>query len=172
VLCLWRKVTSRLRFEILVTAAVLLVSCSGSKTETDSASAGSVGITQDMARIVATPHFYIDGIGTTMNPRPDSEIVVSAAGPLSVAGWVAELGGSPPAGVGIVIDQKTFAATYGIERLDVAAALKNPSYNKSGFIGSIPASQLSSGPHTLTVRIINGARNGYFETPSFHIRVQ
>jgi hypothetical protein len=125
-----------------------------------------------MTRIDAAARFFVDQMGTVAAPKNDTEIVIPASGSLGVVGWAAELGGEPVSGVNIIIDQKSYPATYGVERADVAAALKNPGFSKSGFMLNMPASQLSSGAHTLTIRIINSARNAYVETPTFHIRVQ
>lgn len=150
---------------VLAACGVLLASCSGSKT-------GTAGSTQSMTRSDAAPRFFVDQIGTASNPAIDKEISVPSGGPLVVSGWAADPAAGPVSGVEITVDQKPYPATYGVERPDVAAALKNPSYNKVGFQFSISASQFSSGAHALTVRIINRDRSTYFETPAFHLRVQ
>jgi len=162
----------QIRFFLLILAAsnVLLLSCGGSKTETPAES--SATSTQNMTRTDATSHFYVDQIGTISNPAIDKEISILSTRPLVVSGWAADLAGAPASGVEITIDQKPYPATYGVDRPDVAAALKDPSYGKAGFQASIPANQFSNGAHVLTVRIINKDRNSYFETPAFHLRIQ
>lgn len=151
---------------VLAACSVLLASCSGSKTE-------SAGSTQGMTRSdAAAPRFFVDQIGTASNPATDKEISVSSGGPLVVSGWAADPATGPVSGVEIAVDQKPYLATYGVERPDVAVALKNPSYVKVGFQFSIAANQFTNGAHVLTVRIINKDWRTYFETPAFHFRVQ
>jgi hypothetical protein len=153
-----------MRFFLLILAAsnVLLVSCGGS----------SATSTQSMTRTDATARYCVDQIGAASNPPADNEISVSSAGLLFVSGWAADLAGAPASGVEIAVDRKPYPTTYGVDRPDVAVALKDPSYSKVGFQASIPAKQFSNGAHVLTVRIINKDRNSYFETPAFHLLIQ
>jgi hypothetical protein len=157
---------------VLAAGACLLISCTESKRESASTSTASDAITQNMTRISTEPRFFIDQIATSSSPRADAEIPVSSIGPLVASGWAADFAAGPVSGVEIAIDQKPYAATYGLDRPDVAAALKNPAYAKSGFQFTIPSSQFSKGAHAITVRIINKGRSGYFETPPFHIRME
>lgn len=152
-----------MRFFLLLLAAsdMLLVSCGGS----------SATSTQNMARTDATTRFFVDQIGSASNPPLDKEISVSSTGPLVVSGWAADLAGAPASGVEITVDRKPYPTTYGVDRPDVAVALKNSSYGKAGFQTSIPANQFSNGAHELTVRIINKDRNSYFETPAYHLQI-
>jgi hypothetical protein len=123
-----------------------------------------------MSRITVEPRFFIDQVGTSSSPRADTEIPIQSTGPFVVSGWAADFAAGPVAGVEIAIDQKPYAASYGLDRADVAAALKNPAYAKSGFQFTMPSSQFSKGVHAVAVRIINNDRSGYFETPPFHVR--
>ncbi len=125
-----------------------------------------------MTRTAVEPRFYVDQVGAASSPVPGTEISIPAAGPLLVSGWAADLGGELVSGVEIAVDRKPYVATYGLDRQDVAAALKNPSCNKSGFQFSIPASQLSKGSHAIAVRIVNKERSAYFEAPAFQVRVE
>jgi hypothetical protein len=163
-----------MRFLLLLAASsIALISCGGSKTETASApAASSPTSTQNMHRIDAAPRFYVDQIGTESRPPVEKEISVSSSGALDVAGWAADPSGAPVSGVEVTIDQKPYYTNYGVERQDVAVALKNTSYNKFGFQLHTPASQFPNGIHDLTIRIINKDRTGYFETPVYHLRIQ
>ncbi|MBV8847736.1 MAG: hypothetical protein JO307_33395 [Bryobacterales bacterium] len=127
---------------------------------------------QSMARTGTASRFYVDMIGTALNPIAGAEIAVSAHVPLTVNGWAAEVAGDSPSGVEITIDQRGYPAIYGLARTDVAQLFKNPAYTASGFTLRIPASELSTGQHTLAVRIINRAGTAYFESPVYPIRVQ
>jgi hypothetical protein len=163
-----------MRFLLLLAASsIALVSCGGSKTETASApAASSPTSTQNMHRIEVVPRFFVDQIGAVSSPATDKEISINSSGPLMVGGWAADPSGVAVSGVEVTIDQKPYFTTYGVERPDVALALKNSTYNKFGFQFNTPASQFSNGTHDLTVRIINKDRTGYFETPVYHLRVQ
>jgi hypothetical protein len=164
---------SSLRSLIVLAATSVLVSCGGTKSETTSAPAGAPGaVTQTMTRSTTAPHFYIDQLGTASGPTTDKEIPVPSTGPLLAAGWAVDANSGLVSGVEIAIDQKPFPALYGVDRPDVAAGLKNPLYNKSGFLLNLPASQFSNGVHTITVRIIDKDRRGYFETPAYHVHIE
>jgi hypothetical protein len=160
-------------FTVLAASTLLLISCRGSKPETASTpGADSGAITQNMVRLADAPPFYVDQVGMASNPKGDTEIPLPSASPLAVSGWAADPTGGLASGIEIAIDQKPYPATYGLERPDVAAALKNPACERSGFKFTIPASQFSIGVHTVAVRIINKDRRGYFETPALHVLVE
>jgi hypothetical protein len=125
-----------------------------------------------MNRITMEPRFFVDQVGTSSSPRVAAEIPVQSTTPFVVSGWAADFAAGPVSGVEIAIDQKPYTAAYGLDRPDVAATLKNPAYAKSGFQFTMPSSQFSKGAHVITVRVINKDRNGYFETPPFHIHME
>ena len=158
---------------VLALSTALLVSCSGSKPQSASAVTPVPGaVTQSMTRLATAPRFYVDQVGTASNPSPDRVIDVSSAGPLVVNGWAVDPVEGVAAGVEIAIDQNPYPAVYGGERPDVAAALKNPAYDKSGFQFTIPASRFSKGLHTVSVRIINKDKSGYFQSSTYHVQVE
>jgi hypothetical protein len=82
-----------------------------------------------------------------------------------INGWaVDERAKQTAGGVFISIDGNSdVPATYGQNRPDVAAALKNDNYEFSGFSAAIPTASLEKGIHTFSVKIITAAKTEYYE---------
>lgn len=82
-----------------------------------------------------------------------------------ISGWaVDERAKQTGGGVFINIDGNSeVPATYGQDRADVAAALKNDNYRFSGFSAAIPTSSLKKGIHTFSLRIVTAAKTEYYE---------
>jgi hypothetical protein len=106
------------------------------------------------------------GTGAVDAVRADSSPIesgqsVSASEPLIVAGWAIDWRAHRPAkAVCLSIDGKPargVRATYGIERADVGAALRDPSLGSSGFGLQVPAHALSPGAHVLQVMVASNA---------------
>jgi len=88
---------------------------------------------------------------------------VPARSSISVSGWAVDSGSATPAAaVRIDIEGKLYQVRYGISRPDVASVLKVPAYNPSGYEAIIPASDIGTGLHRLTPKIVNHDRSGYY----------
>jgi hypothetical protein len=105
-------------------------------------------------------HIDILGPGRTVEP------VVPATAPLRISGWAFDPKHDGPAGaVAVVIDQTIYPATYGEERQDVAAALRNPSLAASGYTVEVPREAMGKGVHEVSVRVIGRNRRVYWTGP-------
>ena len=113
------------------------------------------------------PVFSLDLIGTTRGPFTANPVSVSASRDLVVSGWaIDDLHQAAAAHVDVVIDQKLFSASYGIDRSDVSAYFKVPAYLASGFTARISAQQLAKGSHTLSIRVLSHNRTCYYQSPA------
>lgn len=79
-------------------------------------------------------------------------------------GWaVDERAGDVAGGVFIVIDDRIeVRATYPQERGDVANYYKNSRYASSGFSAAILSESIGKGVHTLSLKILNNGKGGYY----------
>jgi hypothetical protein len=115
----------------------------------------------NLAAIKGATAQFVDAINDIN--KLDDVAHVPARENMTVSGWAVD---SPnvqlAAAVWIDIDGKLYQARYGISRPDVAAALKVPAYAPSGFEAMIPASDISSGLHRLTLKIVNHDGSGYY----------
>jgi hypothetical protein len=146
---------------ILLGAQSLYVACSSNKAGPPVAT----GATQNLTRNPGTTLFWVDEIGSVKNPYENKSVKVSSAGDFTAVGWAVDKETEMPAGgVDVVIDNTTYAATYGLDRPDVADGQKVPAYLHSGWSFSMPAAPLK-GPHRLTIRIVSSDRKSYYEIP-------
>jgi hypothetical protein len=115
--------------------------------------------------------YSIDTIAQDASP-----IVVAAAKPMDVpvvsnrpvvvAGWAAD-GKAAAGGVYVLVDGvHAYAAVYGADRPDVAAAIGGGMYSNTGFTARIPAGALTPGRHSISLRIIDANRTGYYSGSS------
>jgi hypothetical protein len=106
-------------------------------------------------------HGSVDVVGV----RANGEVVPVAAGGsvapadvLVVKGWVANRALSgPAAGVCLVVDGaliRQASSVYGATRPDVGAAFHRDALNDTGFVVSLPASQLTAGVHTISAAAV------------------
>ncbi len=112
----------------------------------------------------------INGVGVAgrgeVIPIPDQ------FGFLRVQGWAIDAVGNQAAGgVEVLLDGKPFRASYGRPRPDIAALRHCPDCANSGFEWSVPSSELGTGPHTLTFRIIHKDGQTVYET-DMRVRIQ
>jgi len=84
---------------------------------------------------------------------------------VTIHGWAIDQAADDAAGgVFASIDGKRdFVAQYGKRRPDVAASYNNDNYKYSGFSASFATSQLGRGTHSLTLKIVNADRTGYYQ---------
>lgn len=72
----------------------------------------------------------------------------------------------------ILDDQAIDAVGYGLDRADVAAALRDDRFTHSGFAGLIPCQLLTEGSHALGVRVMRQGASEYVEAANATILVQ
>jgi phosphoglycerol transferase len=120
------------------------------------------------------PLYNVDGIGNATAPLAGKTPQARLEGQLTLNGWTIDQDAKQPAGgVELVVDgAKTFPATYGIPRPDVAAYFKLPSYELSGFSASISSKDLGPGLHHLALRVLSPSHSCYRQGPdlTFEIR--
>ena len=92
------------------------------------------------------------------------QVSIGRGNSMLLAGWAIDLpGGKPAGGISAQVDGgKDLPGSYGAERADVASALKNDAFGHSAFVIVVPASELPPGSHTISLKILNAARSGYY----------
>lgn len=117
--------------------------------------------------ISTNTHLAIDTINGHPLTQNKSPIIIDSGSEntITVTGWAIDKQAQKIAGgVLVSVDRKIdIPAFYGIERPDVANAFKDDKYHFSGFSASFAVSILKKGRHTLSLKIINAAKNGYYE---------
>jgi hypothetical protein len=63
----------------------------------------------------------------------------------------------------VVDDTLHFSSEYGLERAEVAEALADDSYRRSGFAATIPSDALAPGRHVVSIKILAADRQSYYE---------
>ena len=163
---------------LVISFSLALTACEGddedtatappaSETPKGAAPAGGAAAPSGLARVEGTTPYSIDTVGGQPVPKSGPVVIKADATPkIIVAGWAVDARAQAPAGgVMVNIDGTTdLPVTYGSERADVANVLKNPNYKMSGFGIALPASNLSKGRHTLSLKVLTADRKGYYET--------
>ena len=104
------------------------------------------------------------------SPLTGEPVAAQSNGSITVSGWAVDAPSHKPASaVFIDVDGRLFSTTYGISRKDVADALKEKSYEKSGFASRIYS---TSGSHRAHLRIVSAAGSTYYETPPITLKVK
>jgi hypothetical protein len=82
---------------------------------------------------------------------------------VTVRGWAVDARAKEAAGgVYLDVDGELFPAYYGLEREDVAQAFEEEAYHYTGFEGSIRASRIGEGRHTLSIVVLSSDRERYY----------
>jgi hypothetical protein len=83
-----------------------------------------------------------------------------------LTGWAIDAAAKHPAGgVVLLIDRKRELLTnYGVLRADVAAALGEPKYRRTGFELHLKPDQLAKGKHTISMLIISADGRAFYRT--------
>src|SRR5215469_460857 len=120
------------------------------------------------------PLYNIDSIGNATAPLAGKTPQVRLDAQLTLNGWTIDQDAKQPAGgVELVVDSvRTFPASYGIPRPDVAAYFKLSSYEPSGFSASIPTKGLGPGLHRLALRVLSPSHNCYRQGPEMTFEIQ
>ncbi len=119
-----------------------------------------------LTRLAGTTTYSIDSLNDTPFAQAQTApIPVPRTGSVILRGWAVDVpAGTVAGGVIVSVDETmNFQAVYGVARPDVAAALGNPVYQKSGFNVTFPASKLSPGRHTITIKILTSDGMSYYQ---------
>ena len=91
---------------------------------------------------------------------------------LTIEGWALDPEAARAAsGVYIEIGNKLYPAYYGLDRIDVADTYKNKAYRYSGFRRNLLLSDVESGLHDVTIKIISNDEKTYYEAKSFKLYI-
>jgi hypothetical protein len=161
------RVASSILWILVISLAIASAACSGGETNTNANTAPPTESANSapLQKVPGGTSYSVDTINNQSLPK-GSVVVNSATTPkLIIAGWAVDGQAKAPAG-GVIfsIDGKSeMTATYGGERPDVAAALKEPNYKMSGFGIAIPTQSLEKGKHTIVMKILTSDKKGYYE---------
>ncbi len=117
------------------------------------------------------PLFSLDVVilnGKPLSPSaPQLKHSVKTTDSVVITGWAADrAAGAPADGVFLAVGAaRPVALDYGSSRPDVAAALGNPTLERTGFSGRIPLKLLHSGIAPLRFLVVDSAGTGYFAVP-------
>ena len=128
--------------------------------------------TKALTRSAQAPTYNLELVSGIPNPLSGARLAIHKTDILKIEGWAVDGSAHDQAGgVEVRVDGKPYQAQYGNNRPDVATAYHVPSYQKSGFILALPASQVGTGKHTLSIRVISHDSKSYFEgvTVSFEV---
>jgi hypothetical protein len=90
---------------------------------------------------------------------------------LHVSGWAVEPDATQLAGgVTVVLDGKSFQATYNLGRGDVADYFHNPGLRSCGFSVVIPGEAVGKGAHEAVVQVVS--KDGQTHWPGKQIKFQ
>ncbi len=100
--------------------------------------------------------------------QKDAKVTLTNGQALEIAGWAIDPSTqTAPSTVFVQVDG--FARAQGLmgDRPDVATALKNPQYQKSGFGITIPPALLAPGTHHLAFLVEDAKKTGYYVNPDW-----
>jgi hypothetical protein len=141
-------------------------SAPGPATATAGAMSGGLALRPEF------PGFYLDHIGTALDPLKNPATVEASAA-LVFDGFAYDPVSKQPAkGVDVEVDGKLYPTAYGTARPDVAAYTKNPALGPVGYKGQLPAGTLAAGPHQARVRIVSTDGTAYYQSPVINFTVR
>jgi len=89
---------------------------------------------------------------------------------ITVSGWAVDTKSRGEAGgVFVNIDGMDFPATYHLKRV---VAVPNTNYASPGFSASFPTSLIGMGKHSLALKIVTSAKDGYYQSPAITFEVK
>ena len=129
-------------------------------------------VTQTQTACGGAPTVVVERIGQVRSPDTTAPTDIAVSRDVEVAGWaVTPESERQGADVEVAVDSTPFAAAFGFDRPDVAAYLRAPAAQPSGFRAMIPAGALPPGQHKLTLRVQSRTRPCFYESQSIPIVV-
>ena len=120
----------------------------------------------------ATPH-NLEWIGGTSAPFTNTPIHVSRRDDFFVVGWaVDERARNVAADVDVLIDDRPYPSSYGIDRPDVSSYFAAPAYRGSGFRARLKGTDVGPGVHALSLRVLANDRSCFYESIKVPIDVR
>jgi hypothetical protein len=160
---------------VLVLLVGIVVSEGGRRDSSEHAQEGSNE--GDLPRAVAVLHgkptasldaVLFDSTKQSFHYSSGAQIRIPYGETLSLLGWaVARTSKSSPSSTFVQVDGFARGQASLNDRPDVAAALQNPAYSKSGFTFSLPPTLLTLGTHTLALLVEDASRSGYYVEPNW-----
>ena len=155
---------------LLSAASVLSISCGNQAPRKEAAAEPlrPTGVTQNLPQrpMGAGLSYHIDNIGPVSQPVDGQPVRVSFSQDLAISGWAFDEPNRALAShVDVVIDGVPYAASYGVQRRDVANYFKDPVYEGSGFQFSMLAGQLTKGTHKSFIRVVANDGKSYVASP-------
>ena len=100
--------------------------------------------------------------------QKDAKVALTNGQALEISGWAVDPS-TPTAPSSVYVQVDGFARAQGLmsDRPDVASALKNPQYQRSGFGITIPPALLTEGTHHLAFLVGDAKRTGYYVNPAW-----
>jgi hypothetical protein len=107
--------------------------------------------------------YHIDQFGPFTDPLRITRIQIPHDEVLAIAGWALDdRSRRPAAAVDLVLDGVSYRTTVRVPRADVAAALGDPAYFRSGFNTHLARGVLKPGRHELEMRILAAGACEYY----------
>lgn len=121
----------------------------------------------ELSTLVAESSPTLYKLESVYNYIPDQ--TVSSGNPppslLLVRGWAIDAKAKDSAGgVYIDIDGKLYPAYYGFPREDIAEQFHSPTFRYCGFQAGIPVSEIGSGTHTFSIKILSKDLKAYYSS--------
>lgn len=106
----------------------------------------------------------INGLGAS-DYGPNEVVEVPAPGYVQISGWAFDQPrGAPAPAVWIEVDGKSYPATHGLPRMDIASGFRNPALGASGFQWAFPAWKLGTGVHEVRLKVASADGKARYST--------
>jgi hypothetical protein len=130
----------------------------------------------DLMPLESDTLYWIDTINSKVISQQTIIIINSSKEEtITIQGWaVDKIAKNTASAVFLTIDERINIPTYyGLDRLDVANAYKEPNFRFSGFIATFSSSILEKGEHTISIKIVAKNGNGYYQSEqTIHFMVE
>src|SRR5262249_38964721 len=106
---------------------------------------------------------------TSASPAPAS---IRLSGDFVVSGWAIDKRARTIAGdIDVAVDSAIVPSLYGTDRPDVARYFDTEAYRASGFVARLTRTDVASGTHILSIRILASDRRCFYQGPAVSIVV-
>ncbi len=156
---------------ILILLVGIVISQTGHQGSADVASDAGGTAQSALAVLPGKPSVTLDVLtvgGQKQIFKKGAKIVMTEGQNLEVSGWaIEESAKAAPSVAYLQVDQFARARGPLFARPDVAATLKNPQYERSGFNIIVPSALLREGTHRLAFLLEDQSREGYYVDPAW-----